>query len=150
MGDTVTCYIEKDNKWLMLYRNKKKNDINENKWIGVGGHIEINETPDEALIREVKEETNLDIISYKLLGIIYFRFKNVREKMYVYLTKDFKGELSDCNEGTLEYIDKNDVLSLNLWDGDRIFIKDIFNDRYFEYIMEYNDDYTIGKVEKLV
>lgn len=150
MSDTVTCYIEKDNKWLMLYRNKKKNDINENKWIGVGGHIEIGETPEEALVREIKEETNLDLISYKLLGIIYFKFKDVKEKMYVYESKEFKGNLSECNEGTLKYINKNEVLLLNLWDGDRIFIKDIFNDKYFEYLMEYNDDYTLKKVERIV
>lgn len=147
--DTVTCYIEKDDKWLMLYRNKKKNDINENKWIGVGGHIEENESPEEALVREIKEETNLDLIDYKLLGIIYFKYKGINEKMYVYKSDKYSGELSECNEGTLKFIDKKDILSLNLWEGDRIFINNIFDDEYFEYIMEYNDDSTLLNVKKL-
>lgn len=150
MKFTTLCYIEKNNKWLMLYRNKKKNDINEGKWIGVGGHIEAGETPDQALIREIKEETNLDLIDFELLGKIYFRFKNIKETMYVYKTLHYKGELIECNEGTLKYIDKNDIMSLNLWEGDRIFIEDIFSNRYFEYIMEYSDDYRLLNVKKLV
>ena len=82
MVDTVLAYIEKDNQYLLLFRNKKKVDINKGKWIGVGGHIEKGETPEDTLIREVKEETNLDVIEYQKRGRVYFCYDDIEEKMH--------------------------------------------------------------------
>lgn len=120
---TTLCYIEKDNKYLMLYRNKKKNDINQDMWIGVGGHFEDMETPEECLLREVKEETGLTLISYKLRGIITFLSdESEGEYMFLYTSDEFNGELINCNEGELKWIDKKDIFNLNFWTGDEIFL----------------------------
>ena len=104
----------------MLHRNKKENDINKDKWIGVGGHIEDYETSDQCIVREVKEETNLDLIDYKLLGEVTFDIDGFLEIMYVYKSMNFKGEICECNEGTLEWVDKDKLELLNLWEGDKI------------------------------
>ena len=109
MKKTTLIYIEKDDKYLMLHRNKKVNDINKDKWIGVGGHVEENETIDECVVREVKEETDLDLISYKLRGEVLFVLNGYEELMYVYTSNEFQGVLKECNEGTLEWIDKNKI-----------------------------------------
>ena len=141
MDETVLAYIFKQDKVLMLYRNKKKNDINEGKWMGVGGHIEKGETPDQALKREVKEETNLDVKEYQLLGVIYFSTGEYHEKMYLYKVNEAVGELIECNEGDLSYIDKKDLLSLNMWEGDRIFLQYMENEEpYFELELVYDND----------
>lgn len=141
MIETVVCYLIKNNEVLMLLRNKKKNDINENKWIGVGGHIEENETSHDAVIREVKEETNLDIKNFSLRGIIYFDNSEIKEKMYVYTCNEFKGTICQCNEGTLSWINIKDIFNLNLWEGDKIFLKRLFDtNEYFEYQIIYKKD----------
>lgn len=121
---TTLCYIEKDNKYLMLHRTKKEADFNKDKWIGVGGKFEENETPEECLLREVKEETGLTLDSYRLRGIITF-ISDIYETEYMYLyTADrFSGSITDCDEGELVWVDKRDVLSLSLWEGDRLFLK---------------------------
>ncbi len=140
MDKTVLCYIEKDNQFLMIYRNKKENDLNEGKWLGVGGHIEKDETPSQALLREVKEETNLDLLRYELRGLIYFQNNDYKEAMYLYTSSEFKGDIKECNEGELHFINKKDVLNLNLWDGDRIFLKYLEDDEpYFELELIYSD-----------
>ena len=120
---TTLCYIEHDGKYLMLYRNKKENDINEGKWIGVGGHFEGTESPDECLIREVKEETGLTIFSYQFRGIITFIPKpGVVEYMCLYTADGYKGELKECDEGELRWVKKSEIENLNLWEGDRLFM----------------------------
>lgn len=126
---TTLCYIEKDNKYLMLHRNKKENDLSHNMWIGVGGHFEDEETPDECLLREVKEETNLTLTNYKLRGIITFLSNEAEgEYMFLYTANEFNGELKECDEGELEWIDKKDLFKLNFWTGDEIFLKLIRDD----------------------
>lgn len=141
MDKTVLTYIEKDNKYLMLYRNKKENDLNEGKWIGIGGHIEKGETPDMAMIREVKEETGLDVISYKYRGLVHFASDDYQEIMYLYTVDSFKGELIECDEGTLEFIPKDNILSLNMWEGDKYFINLIKDDvSDFEIELFYSKD----------
>ena len=143
--ETVLAYIEKDNSFLMLLRNKKKYDINANKWIGVGGHLEKEETPEDALIREIKEETGLDVISYSKKGLIYFNYDDISELMHLYIVNDFKGELIECDEGTLKWIKKNDLFSLDLWEGDRIFLKKLLNEEpYFELELNYLKDKLIS------
>ena len=123
MKNTVLCYIENDGKYLMLYRNAKKNDANGGKWVGVGGHIEENESPDEALLREVKEETGLTLTSYRFKGVVTFVSDTWEgEYMYLYVADGFSGQLTDCNEGELHWIDKDEIMSLPMWKGDAVFL----------------------------
>ena len=143
--ETVLAYIEKDKSFLMLLRNKKKHDINANKWIGVGGHLENNETPEDALIREIKEETGLDVISYSKKGLIHFNYDDISELMHLYVVNEFKGELIECDEGTLKWIKKSVLFSLDLWEGDRIFLKKLLNEEpYFELELNYLKDKLIS------
>ncbi|MBR1877236.1 MAG: 8-oxo-dGTP diphosphatase [Lachnospiraceae bacterium] len=127
---TTLCYIEKDDKYLMLHRIKKEQDLNKDKYIGVGGHFEYGESPDECLKREVYEETGLTLLSYKPRGIITFIYgqesggeERIVEYMYLYTATEFEGTLTDCDEGELEWIDKVDVYKLPIWEGDRIFFR---------------------------
>ena len=121
---TTLCYIEKDGKYLMLHRIKKKSDINQGKWIGVGGHFEEGESPEECLIREVQEETGLFLTQYAFRGIVTFATDvQQTEYMCLYTAKAFEGELTACNEGELAWIDKEKIEELELWEGDRIFLR---------------------------
>ena len=147
MKKTTLIYLEQDDKYLMLHRNKKVNDINKDKWIGVGGHVEENETIDECVIREVKEETNLDLISYKLHGEVLFVLNGYEELMYVYTSKEFKGVLKECNEGTLEWVNKNEVINLPIWEGDKLIFELMNIDEYFKLKLVYENEVLIH-VEK--
>lgn len=121
---TTLCYIENDDKYLMMHRIKKENDINKDKWIGIGGHFEKDETPEECLLREVKEETGLTLTEYKLRGVITFiSDKWQTEYMFLYTASGYEGFIGECSEGKLEWIDKNAVYSLPIWEGDKIFFK---------------------------
>ena len=121
---TTLCYLRKDGKVLMLYRNKKENDLNEGKWVGVGGKLEEGETPDEALLREVKEETGLTLKHWHLHGVITFVSDTWdNEYMFLYSGDDFEGELTEtCREGTLAWVPEEEVLSLPTWEGDKYFL----------------------------
>lgn len=146
--NSVQIYLEKDNKYLMLYRNKKKNDMNGGKWIGVGGKIENNETPLEAIIREVKEETGLTLNSADFRAILYFYYDDYFEIIYQFTSKDFSGELIECDEGTLSWVPINEVLSLPTWEGDKYFLKPLINNEpYFEITLVYKNDVLV-KVER--
>ena len=141
MDETVLAYIKKDDCYLMLLRNKKKNDMNEGKWLGIGGHLEEDETPDMALVREIKEETNLDVVSFTYRAKLIFKNNDYEEIMYLYTVEDFKGELKECNEGTLEYKKINEIQNLNIWEGDRVFLELIAKDEpYFELTLIYEND----------
>lgn len=121
---STLCYIKRDDSILMLHRVKKKNDINKGKWIGVGGHFEDGESPEECLIREVLEETGLKLASYKFRAIITFIYdKDITEYMHLYTADEFFGEMIECDEGNLSWVPKSKLLDLELWDGDRIFLK---------------------------
>ena len=121
---TTLCYIEKDGKYLMLHRIKKKSDINQGKWIGVGGHFEEGESPEQCLIREVQEETGLFLTQYAFRGIVTFATDvQQTEYMCLYTANAFEGELTACNEGELAWIDKEKIEELELWEGDRIFLR---------------------------
>ena len=129
MNLTTLCYIERDGRYLMLYRNKKANDLNEGKWIGVGGHFEAGESPDECLLREVREETGLTLIRYRFRGIITFvSDKYETEYMHLYTADEFTGELKSCDEGTLKWIPKDELFDLKLWEGDKVFLKKLLAD----------------------
>lgn len=144
---STVCYIEKDNKYLMLHRTKKKNDVNKDKWIGIGGKFEERESPEECIVREVKEETGLTLKSYKLRCIVtYVSPFWETEYMYVFTSDDFEGELaSECNEGDLQWIDKSQIANINTWEGDKIFIEKMQNDdNFFTLKLEYNDDKLVN------
>lgn len=141
MVDTVLVYIEKNDQYLLIYRNKKKNDINEGKWIGVGGHIEKGETPIDAMIREVKEETNLDVLSYVKNGIVHFKNEDFSETMHLFTVTKFEGEIGNCDEGELRFINKKDMNKLQMWEGDKIFLKYLEDkEPYFELVLEYKGE----------
>ncbi|MCP1100953.1 8-oxo-dGTP pyrophosphatase MutT (NUDIX family) [Aequitasia blattaphilus] len=125
MTDISTlCYIERDNQYLMLHRISKKNDVNAGKWIGVGGHFKENESPEECLLREVKEETGLTLTSYQFRGILTFiSGTGITEYIMLYTADGFEGDLTDCDEGHLEWIEKEKLFNLSLWEGDKIFLK---------------------------
>lgn len=129
---STLCYIEKDGQYLMLHRTVKKNDVNHDKWIGVGGHFEYGESPEECLLREVKEETGYTLTSWRCRGIVTFVYgEAVVEYMSLYTADGFKGDPIDCDEGELEWIDKSAVPSLELWEGDRIFFRLLDEGREF-------------------
>ena len=114
---STLCYIEKDDCYLMLHRVSKKNDINKDKWIGVGGHFQTNESPEDCLLREVKEETGLTLTSFRFRGIVTFITDGLEEAeyMHLYTADGFEGELIDCDEGVLEWVPKKKIYDLNLW-----------------------------------
>ena len=140
--DTVICYLFKNDKVLMLYRDKKDIDINKNKWIGVGGHIENKETPLDAVIREVKEETSLHINKCELVADITFFFRDDVEMMHVFTCSDFIGEVDyNCVEGTLKWIPLDELFSIPLWEGDKLFLKPILDkEPFFEMSMRYEGE----------
>lgn len=121
---TTLCYIEKDGCYLMLHRVKKDKDVNKDKWIGVGGHFEPDESPEECLLREVKEETGLTLTSWQFRGLVTFQAEGWPvEYMCLFTADGFEGELISCNEGTLEWIPKSELERLTLWEGDKIFLR---------------------------
>ena len=139
---TTLCYIIKDGKALMLHRTKKEKDINKDKYIGVGGHIECGESPEECILREVKEETGLTMNSFALRGIITFVLDDVHEYAFLYTCDDFSGELvKDCNEGDLVWVPFDEITSLPLWEGDKIFLKLLAEDApFFSLTLKYEKD----------
>ena len=121
---TTLCYLEKDDSYLMLHRVKKKNDVNQDKWIGVGGHALAYESPEDCLLREAMEETGLLLTSYRFRGLVTFvSDKWGTEYMCLYTADGFEGELTDCDEGCLEWVPKSEIPNLNLWTGDLIFFR---------------------------
>lgn len=121
---TSLVYLERDGKYLILHRTKKEHDENGDKWIGVGGKFEPGETPDECALREVKEETGLTMTDFALRGLIIF-VSDVwgTEYMYLYTATKWRGKLIDCDEGELVWLDKQELLKKNLWEGDKLFLK---------------------------
>ena len=148
MLNTTLCYIEQDGKYLMLHRVKKKNDINHDKWIGIGGKFEDKESPEDCALREVKEETGLTLTSYAYRGLVTFvsdRYET--EYMHLFTADGFTGELIDCDEGTLEWVDKALAPTLPTWAGDRIFLDLLARDvPFFSLKLEYVGDTLVRAV----
>jgi 8-oxo-dGTP diphosphatase len=142
MKNTTLVYIEKDNKYLMLHRTKKQVDENAGKWIGIGGHFEEGEAPEECMLREVYEETGLTLTSYEFRGIVTFVSNQYgTEYMHLYTADAFEGTLTDCDEGTLAWIPKEEIFDLNLWEGDREFLRLLMEDApVFSLKLEYTGD----------
>lgn len=148
MTTTTLCYIENNDQYLMLHRTKKPNDINEGKWIGVGGHVECDESPEECLVREVREETGLTLTSYKFRGLVTFVNSECESELMCVFTADgFTGELINCNEGELRWVDKAQVPNLPTWEGDRVFLDLLLSDdeRFFSIKLQYEGDRLIEK-----
>ena len=139
---TTLCYIERDDAYLMMHRVKKERDINRDKWIGVGGHFEEGESPEECLLREVMEETGLTLTDYRLRGVITFMTDTYpAEYMFLYTAEGFTGIMHACNEGELEWVPKVKVEQLPIWEGDRIFFR-LLEERqdFFSLKLRYEGD----------
>ena len=129
---TTLCYLVRDRQYLMLHRIKKENDINRDKYIGVGGHFEHGESPDECLKREVLEETGLSLLSYRARGIVTFLYgEDVTEYMHLYTADAWEGSLKECDEGELVWVDIDKVNDLPIWEGDKIFFRLLSEDAPF-------------------
>ncbi|MBQ7636999.1 MAG: 8-oxo-dGTP diphosphatase [Lachnospiraceae bacterium] len=148
---STLCYMEKDGNYLMLLRNKKKKDLNKGKWIGVGGKFEENETPEECLKREVLEETGVVLKRYAFLGIVEFRNDVCEdEDMYLFTASEWDGDIDmDCIEGTLKWIPKEEIMDLELWEGDRVFLNKMLEGiETVNLTLRYHDNELIGTEER--
>ena len=143
MRNTTLCYIRNDRgQTLLIHRIKKKNDLNHDKWIGVGGKFEDKESPEECLVREIKEETGLTLTAYHYRGIVTFVSDEWEtEYMHLFTADGFTGELTRCDEGVLEWVDNDKVAALPTWEGDRIFLRLIDEDApFFSLKLVYTGD----------
>ncbi|MBO4769271.1 MAG: 8-oxo-dGTP diphosphatase [Clostridia bacterium] len=146
MINSTLCYIMRDGCLLMLHRTKKKNDPNGGKWIGVGGRLEEGESPDRCLVREVREETGFILESYSMRGVVTF-VSDVygTEQMFLYTADRFSGTLRECDEGELQWVPLDRLFSLNMWQGDRLFLeKTLKGDGFFTMRLEYAGDTLVG------
>ncbi|MBO5078821.1 MAG: 8-oxo-dGTP diphosphatase [Oscillospiraceae bacterium] len=145
MINTTLCYITRGNEVLMLHRVKKQKDINKDKWIGVGGKFEGMESPDECLLREVYEETGLKLTAWQCRGIVTFITEDDKgafgEFMYLFTADGFEGTLKECDEGDLQWVSREFLDSLPQWEGDRIFLKLLWeNAPFFLLTLRYRGD----------
>lgn len=142
---TTVTYIKNQDKILMLHRTKEENDFNQGKWLGIGGHIEEYESPREASVREIKEETNFDIekadLNFK--GFVTFTHESKGTNyIFIYTVNTEQSNFKDCSEGYLKWIDRDEVLNLELWPGDRIFLPHVLNEAegIFSIKLEHDKD----------
>lgn len=151
MEMTTLCYVEKDECYLMLHRVSKQNDLNKDKWIGIGGHFEGEETPDECLLREVYEETGCRLGNFQMRGIVTFiSARGASEYMFLFTGSELDGQPGTCDEGILEWVPKKAVPSLNLWPGDRIFLRLLEEDRKFfllKLVYDERDNLTEARLD---
>ncbi|MBP3763156.1 MAG: 8-oxo-dGTP diphosphatase [Bacteroidales bacterium] len=152
MKQTTLCYLDDGSRYLMLHRVKKAHDASHGKWIGVGGKCEADESPDECMLREVEEETGLRVSRWRYRGIVTFISDTWdNEYMHLFTADRWDGTLaSDCNEGVLAWVDKNDLMSLPLWEGDKLFLRLLMDERqsFFSMKLVYkNDEMASAKLD---
>ena len=124
MVNTTLCYIERGDEYLLLHRVKKENDLNRDKWIGLGGKLEPGESPEDCLLREVREETGLTLTHFRARGLVTFVSDEWgTEYMHLFTADGFTGALGECDQGVLEWVKKSDFAALPQWEGDRIFLR---------------------------
>ena len=142
MHNSTLCYVTRGSDVLMLHRVKKKNDINKDKWIGIGGKFEENESPDQCLLREAMEETGLKLTSWQCRGIVTFLTETgFGEYMYLFTADGFEGELKECDEGDLQWVSREFLDSLPTWEGDKIFLELLWrNAPFFLLTLRYSGD----------
>lgn len=132
MKNTSLCYIERGHEYLMLHRVKKEHDENHDKWIGIGGKFEYGESPEECMVREMREETGLSPLSWRYRGIVTFVSDEWgTEYMHLFTCNEYTGTVRECDEGVLEWIDKDALLTLPIWEGDKIFLRLLDTDTPF-------------------
>lgn len=148
MRNTTLCYLERDGQYLMLHRVKKSHDVNHGKWIGVGGKFEFQESPEDCLLREVREETGLTLKSWRYRGIVTFVYNDDEaEYMHLFTADGWTGTLRNCAEGELRWVPRDEVGKLNLWEGDRIFLALLARDEpFFSLKLTYRGDDLVGAV----
>lgn len=148
MHNSTLCYLVKDGKVLMLHRVKKRNDINHDKWIGIGGKFEPEEAPEECILREAKEETGLTLTSWRCRGVVTFLQEGGEgEYMYLFTADDFTGELIECDEGDLQWVSLDFLDALPTWEGDRIFLNLLWQDApFFLLTLRYQGDRLVEAV----
>ena len=148
MHNSTLCYVLRGGEVLMLHRVKKKNDINKDKWIGIGGKFEAEESPDECLLREAKEETGLTLTSWRCRGVVTFlNVGGEGEYMYLFTADGFEGELTDCDEGDLQWVSREFVSKLPAWEGDKIFLDLLWQDApFFLLTLRYRNEKLVEAV----
>ncbi|MBO5837190.1 MAG: 8-oxo-dGTP diphosphatase [Oscillospiraceae bacterium] len=148
MINTTLCYVTRGNEVLMLHRIKKEKDINKDKWIGIGGKFEKEESPDECLLREAKEETGLTLTSWKCRGVITFLNDSCEgEFMYLFTADGFEGQLKECDEGELKWVAREFLDSLPKWEGDKIFLDLLWQDApFFLLTLRYQGDTLVEAI----
>ena len=149
MHNSTLCYITRGDEVLLLHRVKKKNDVNRDKWIGIGGKFEEGETPDECLLREAKEETGLTLTNWRCRGIVTFLTNGPwdGEYMYLFTADGFTGELKECDEGDLQWVSREFMDTLPAWEGDKIFLKLLWEDApFFLLKLRYDGDTLVEAV----
>ena len=142
MHNSTLCYLLRGDEVLMLHRVKKERDINKDKWIGIGGKFEFEESPDECLLREAKEETGLTLTSWRCRGIVTFLNEGGEgEYMYLFTADGFQGEMIECDEGNLEWVSRDFLETLPMWEGDKIFLNLLWQDApFFLLTLRYRGD----------
>ena len=148
MINTTLCYVTRGQEVLMLHRVKKKNDINKDKWIGIGGKFEGEESPEECLLRETREETGLNLTSWRCRGVVTFLQEGtVGEYMYLFTADGFTGELKECDEGELQWVSREFLDQLPKWEGDDIFLNLLWQDApFFLLTLRYRGDKLLEAV----
>ena len=142
MINTTLCYIRRGEEYLMLHRIKKKNDLNRDKWIGIGGKFEDKESPEDCLLREAREETGLTLTDYRYRGIVTFVSDRwPTEYMHLFTADGFEGEPGPCDEGVLEWVPKEKIKDLDIWEGDKIFFRLLAEEApFFHLELTYDGD----------
>ena len=148
MHNSTLCYITRGNDVLMLHRVKKKNDINKDKWIGIGGKFEKDESPDECILREAMEETGLTLTDWQCRGVVTFlNTDSDGEYMYLFTADGFEGQLKECDEGDLQWVSREFLYSLPMWEGDKIFLDLLWQDApFFLLTLRYDGDQLLEAI----